>query len=148
LAWRTTDGRRFAGVTLVAAATTIVAEPPIGLDEERMLIRDAAQWVTQNRPGRSVAVNHPWFPFLVGEDRNDKKRFPNLDLTTLKSLPAGTIVVWEPHYGSRLSGDLPLAYFAEHPERYLPIYKNHVEREVPGYGTHIFSLVVFEVAAS
>lgn len=137
---------RITGIVVAGAVTTLLAEPPIGLDGERQLVRDAAEWVRANRPGRPVAVNHPWFPFLLGEDRNDAARFPHLDLASLSTLPAGTIVVWEPHYGPRIGGDVPLTHFAEHPERYVPIYKDDVRRDVPGYGEHVFPLVVFEVA--
>lgn len=115
------------GVALVAGATTLVAERPIGLDPERQAMADAVTWVKTHRPGRVVAVNHPWYFFLGGFDRNDP-RFKTLDQATLATLPPGALVVWESHFGHRLSGDVSLRYFESRPDRYVCVAKDLVTR--------------------
>jgi hypothetical protein len=140
LAW-TASGRdaRWPIIGLTAL-TTLIAEPPIQLDPERAAMRDADQWVRTHMPGRRVALNHPWFFFLGRRDRFDRVQYPNLDHETLRALPAGSLVLWEDHYGPRLSGDVELAYFAEHPERFIPRHK--------GFVSEHFKFVLFEVTDS
>jgi hypothetical protein len=116
------------GVAAVAGVSTLVVERPIPLDPERRAMGEAAAWVKANRPGRVVAVNHPWFYFLGGFDRFDDTRFRTLDHATLSTLPVGALAVWESHFGHRLSGDVALPYFEERSDRFVCVAKDLVHR--------------------
>lgn len=133
-------------LALVAAASTLAAEPPIPLDVERRGVRDIVGFIQREAPGRKVAVNHPWFFFLSGADRHDRVRYPRLTHETLARLDPGSFVVWENHYSSRLAGDVKLEHFLEHPDRYLPRAKDRLDRTRPnGEVTSQFIYLIFEV---
>ena len=139
IVWRRRPRAGLRGVVLSAELATLLTEIPIGLEAERLAMKDAADWVGRYAPRRVVAVNHPWFFFLGNYDRFDGNRFPTLNHETLDRLCPGSFVIWEDHYSPRLSGDVRLQHFADHPERYAP--------RARGFVSDAFKFVIFEVVA-
>lgn len=99
-------------VVALALAYTLVTEPPHqNMTFEREALAEVAGWYLEQDFGQTpVYVNHIWFFYSHDIDRFDS-RFKSLSGAELEVAPAGSIVIWESHYGWRLDGDLHLDFF-------------------------------------
>lgn len=104
-------------VTLVGF--TVYAEKPRTLDAEAETVKQAVEWYLaqpeefQQRP---LYSNHVLFRYFADIDINDSNRDRGLRLAELAEAPAGSVIVWESHYGnSQFGGDVPMEYFEQTP---------------------------------
>jgi hypothetical protein len=102
--------RAGAGVLALAQILmTLSTVHPIPLDPERQAVAKALQYLQEQGLDRDVVyTNHPWFAFLSGRDRYDERLTPRLTRAGLERAPAGSLVLWDNHYGPRLEGDVPV----------------------------------------
>ena len=109
-------------VLLLAAAVgwTLYAEKPRKLDTEASIVKQAAEWYTQQPEDfreRPLYGNHVLFRYFSDIDINDHNRDRGLHIETLAEAEPGSIVVWDSHYGySQFGGNVPMEFFEENPD--------------------------------
>ncbi|MDH7515058.1 MAG: hypothetical protein QHI48_04170 [Bacteroidota bacterium] len=111
-------------LALLALVYTFATEKPRKLDPEAAGMKELAEWY-QSQPEsfrhRPLYCNHVLFRYFADIDINDKERDRPLQLKTLEQAPAGSVVIWDSHYGnSQFGGDVPFEYFKDNPNyRYI-----------------------------
>ncbi len=99
--------RLLAAVVFLHSGYALLNIGPIHLSPEHKLIRQVADWYReQGLHERPTLCNHVWFHNFSGIDWNDQTRNPRLKNKSMRDAATGSIVVWEPHYGRRLAGDV------------------------------------------
>jgi hypothetical protein len=69
-----------------------------GLTAEHMLVKEAADWYKTNSPGTYLLSSNAWFGYFLDIDPYDATKVAAVNLVNLQKAPAGTVIVWEPHY--------------------------------------------------
>ena len=113
---RAFNGAVFVSLLLVAGiGYTLKAEKPWQLEPEGAAMKEDAEWYLaqpsemQKRP---LFGNHVLLKYFADIDINDKNRDQSMQQSTLTKAPAGSIVIWDSHYGnSQFGGDVPQQYF-------------------------------------
>jgi hypothetical protein len=113
---RAFNGAVFVGLLLLASiGYTLKAEKPRLLEPEGAAMKEVAAWYTsqpadfQKRP---LYGNHVLLKYFADIDINDKNRDQSMQLSTLAKAPAGSVVIWDSHYGnSQFGGDVPQQFF-------------------------------------
>ncbi|MCB2205694.1 hypothetical protein KQI65_13195 [bacterium] len=100
-------------------AFTVYAEKPRTLDKEASTVKQAAEWYLEQPEEfqqRPLYGNHVLFRYFSDIDINDSNRDRSLQLETLKTAEAGSVIVWDSHYGnSQFGGDVPMEFFQGNP---------------------------------
>jgi hypothetical protein len=110
-------------VVVALAVTAVISVRPVKLNPERLAIQKVVEaFESEGLDSRVVYANHPWYPFLSGRDRYDKRLTPQLTLEALERAPVGSLVLWENHYGHRVFGDVPLEFLAGN-ERFQLLFR-------------------------
>lgn len=87
---------------------TINTEPPLRLSDEHATVKRIAEWFKSSEYKENpVYTNYTWFYYFIGQNPFDKDVYPVLTQETMRTSPKGSIMMWEPHYGARLRGDVP-----------------------------------------
>jgi hypothetical protein len=95
-------------VIVIVLISTFRHGPIIALTPERRIMHAAADWyLEQGLADRVTVCNHVWFSARAEIDVLDPERL-FLNEKNLAEVPAGSIAVWEPHYGDRHQGDVSL----------------------------------------
>ena len=89
---------------------TLITELPIGLIPERQMMTDIAKWYDNIEQKPDTYINHIWF-FYAGDFDLYDEQFHVLNKKNLEVAESGSIVIWDTHYGWRLSGDVMPEYF-------------------------------------
>jgi hypothetical protein len=127
LVWKRLSSARpwiAAAVGALACALVLMTVRPIELDPERKAIQAAVDYLGEFQMDKSVVhTNHPWFVFLTERDRYDKTLTPLLTKEAIAEAKPGSLILWENHYGNRLTGDVPVGFLRENPrfERLLEL---------------------------
>ncbi|MBL0174292.1 MAG: hypothetical protein IPP94_03325 [Ignavibacteria bacterium] len=99
---------------------TLYAEKPRVLDSEGSTMKEVAAWYRAQTPelqARPLYANHVLLKYFADIDINDKNRDRSMQKSTLAKAPAGSIVIWDSHYGnSQFGGDVPMEYFKDNPD--------------------------------
>ena len=87
---------------------TIATEPPLKLSDEHKITKRIAEWFQSSEYKENlIYTNHSWIYYFIGQNPFDKDIYPVLTQEIIKTSPIGTIMIWEPHYGPRLRGNVP-----------------------------------------
>ena len=87
---------------------TLNTEPPLKLSDEHTTVKRIAEWFNSSEfKDNPVYTNYSWFYYFIGQNPFDMDEYPLLTQETMRTSPVGSIMIWEPHYGLRLRGDVP-----------------------------------------
>jgi len=87
---------------------TISTEPPLKLSDEHKTVRRIGEWFkSSNYKENLIYTNHLWIYYFIGQNPFDADIYPVLTQEIIRTSPTGTIMIWEPHYGPRIRGDVP-----------------------------------------
>ncbi|MCH7928836.1 MAG: hypothetical protein IID03_12785 [Candidatus Dadabacteria bacterium] len=87
---------------------TISTEPPLKLSDEHTTVKRIAEWFNASEYKENpIYTNHSWFYYFIGQNPFDKEVYPLLTQEVMRTSPKGSIMIWEPHYGARLKGNVP-----------------------------------------
>ena len=87
---------------------TISTEPPLKLSDEHTTTKRIGNWFNSSEYKENlIYTNHSWIYYFIGQNPFDKDVYPVLTQELIITSPKGTIMIWEPHYGPRLRGNVP-----------------------------------------
>ncbi len=98
-------GPAVALVTALGVVFTMATITPLKLNTEAETVKEAAQWYGgQGLADRRLLCNHVLFSYFSGIDVTDRNRGQYMSDSTIRVSPAGTLIVWDSHYGNNQFG--------------------------------------------
>jgi hypothetical protein len=108
-------------VAILIIGSTLYAYEPMKLIPEQEAIRETVHWIKENKfESRTTLTNHVAYYFFGDFDYGNRSRFPRLTLASLDTAKAGSLIIWETHYGYRptMKLDVPFDSLRNNPYRY------------------------------